>query len=258
MGHRAAGMVVAVVVTALMVGCSAGADTTAPARSAPGEQAGEQAGEPAGGGAPAADPAPLRQPDPFDLTRHSIDDPRSPWVVVNQRRPLRPATHRPELAVVEGYLVHPRVVRPLAALLGAGRRAALDLRVMSAYRSHGRQAQLYAGAVAARGAERAARTTAPAGHSEHQTGLAVDLGRASTGECNVQACFARTREARWLRRHAHRFGFVLRYPARGQRMTGYAHESWHFRHVGRPLATHLRRERIPTLEDAFGLVGAGS
>jgi D-alanyl-D-alanine carboxypeptidase len=201
---------------------------------------------------------PVTEEESFDLTRHSIDDPRSTWVVVNKRRALRPPTYTPEQAIVEGYLVHPRVVRPLTRLLVAGRRHGLDLRIMSAFRSYGRQAQLYAGAVAAQGAERAARTTAPAGHSEHQTGLAVDLGRASTGECNIAPCFAATREGRWLRRHAHRFGFVLRYPRGNRPMTGYAHESWHFRFVGRPLATHLRRDGIATLEDAFGLVGGGS
>ena len=212
--------------------------------------------EPSGGELAEHETAPA--PRQFDLTRHSRSDPDSIWVVVNQRRPLRPATHTPELEVVEGYLVHPRVVRPLTRLLAAGRRAGLDLRILSSYRSPGRQAQLYADAVAALGAGRASLTTAPAGRSEHQTGLAVDLGRATTGACNVAPCFARTREARWLRRHAHRFGFVVRYPAGGRAVTGYAHESWHFRYVGPPLARHLRRERIATLEEAFGLRGAGS
>ena len=192
----------------------------------------------------------------FDLTRHSTRDPRSTWVVVNRRRPLRPPTYTPDLDLVEGYFVHPRVVRPLTRLLATGRRHGLDLRLMSAYRSYGRQADLHAGAVAVRGPRQ--RTTAPAGASEHQTGLAVDLGRATTGACNVTSCFAGTREGRWLRRNAHRFGFVLRYPAGRARITGYAHESWHFRHVGRPLARHLHRERIPTLEEAFGLVGGPS
>ncbi len=102
---------------------------------------------------------------PFDLTRHSRSDPDSVWVLVDKRRPLRPATHTPELDIVEGYLVHPRVVRPLTRLLATGRRAGLDLRVLSAYRSYGRQAELYAGAVASLGPDRAALTTAPAGHS---------------------------------------------------------------------------------------------
>ena len=158
----------------------------------------------------------VETPTPFDLTRHSTTDPGSTWVVVNKRRALRPTTFEPDLAIVEGYQVHPRVVRPLARLLAVGRRTGLDLRIMSAYRSSGRQGYLYATAVAALGQARADLTTARAGHSEHQTGLAVDLGRATTGECNVTACFAGTREARWLKQNAHRFGFVLRYPERRQ------------------------------------------
>ena len=240
---------------ALVVACAAGCtadaeapqETSAPAGDVEAEAEAVQA---------AGEEAPARRP--FDLTRYSLSDPASIWVVVNRRRPLRPETHTPELDIVAGYLVHPRVVRPLTRLLAAGRRVGLDLRIMSAYRSYGRQAQLYANAVAALGADRAALTTAPAGRSEHQTGLAVDLGRATTGECNVAPCFARTREGRWLRRHAHRFGFVLRYPLGSRTTTGYAHESWHFRFVGRPLAQHLRRERTATLEEAFGLRDVGS
>lgn len=60
-------------------------------------------------------------------------------------------------------------------------------------------------------------TTAPAGASEHQTGLAVDFGQATTGAGTITACFAGTREGRWLRRNAHRFGFALRYPVRAWR-----------------------------------------
>ncbi|GAA5124414.1 hypothetical protein GCM10023339_45830 [Alloalcanivorax gelatiniphagus] len=246
-------------------GCSAGTPGEDPRAEPPGEQpSGEQPSGTAEAAVEAdaeAEPEPEAEMEvepPFDLTRRSTTDPRSAWVVVNRRRALRPATFEPRLSVVEGYQVHPRVVRPLTRLLAAGRREGLDLRIMSAYRSAARQGYLYAAAVAARGRARADLTTARAGHSEHQTGLAVDLGRASTGACNVTACFATTREARWLARNAHRFGFVLRYPDGGRPMTGIAHESWHFRFVGRPLAAYLRRERIPTLEEAFGLVGAGS
>ena len=247
---RTLGAGLAVVVLAL-TGCSAGAEKALRV-----EAPVEQPSEPVETVEPAE--AAVAEPEPFDLTRHSTTDPRSTWVVVNKRRPLRPTTFAPDLAIVEGYQVHPRVVRPLARLLATGRRAGLDLRIMSAYRSAGRQGYLYANAVAAQGQARADLTTARAGHSEHQTGLAVDLGRATTGECNVTACFAATREARWLARHAHRFGFVLRYPEGGRPMTGIAHESWHFRFVGRPLAAYLRREQVPTLEEAFGLRGAGS
>lgn len=213
---------------------------------------------PAATGDGAGDPPPAspNHPSPqatFDLSVHSTDRAASLWVVVNEQRPLRPVGYVPELTQVEGYQVDPRVAAGLRALLREGRRAGLDLRLMSAYRSFGYQSSLYAARVAELGEAGARRVVALPGHSEHQTGLAVDFGRRSTGECNVRPCFAQTAEGRWLERHAWQYGFVLRYPKGAQRITGYAAESWHYRYVGRPLAVHLRREGMTTLERAFGL-----
>ena len=62
------------------------------------------------------------------------------------------------------------------------------------------------------------------GCSEHHTGRALDLG--SPKEMTLSAAFARTREFRWLKRHAARFGFHLSYP-RGNRQ-GIEYEPWHW------------------------------
>jgi D-alanyl-D-alanine carboxypeptidase len=200
-----------------------------------------------------ASPTPATARAMFDLSAHPTDRAASLWVVVNRQRPLRPVGYVPELTQVEGYQVDPRVEDGLRALLRDGRRAGLDLRLMSAYRSFGYQSALFAARVAELGEAGARRVVALPGHSEHQTGLAVDFGRRSTGECNVQPCFAQTAEGRWLRRNAWQYGFLLRYPDGAGRITGYSAESWHYRYVGRPLAAHLRREGIATLERAFGL-----
>ncbi len=208
------------------------------------------------GAAPRPVPTATTPPAPqaaFDLSPHSTDRAASLWVVVNEQRPLRPVDYVPELTQVEGYQVDPRVADGLRALLRQGRRAGLDLRIMSAYRSFGYQSALFATRAAELGEAGARRVVALPGHSEHQTGLAVDFGRRSTGECNVEPCFAQTAEGRWLQRHAWQHGFLLRYPEGAERITGYSPESWHFRYVGRPLAAHLRREGIATLERAFGL-----
>jgi D-alanyl-D-alanine carboxypeptidase len=211
----------------------------------------------AGDGAPStpalASPRPPAPQATFDLAAHSNDRAASLWVVVNEQRPLRPVGYAPELTQVEGYQVDPRVAAGLRALLREGRRAGLDLRLMSAYRSFGYQSALFAARAAELGDAGARRVVALPGHSEHQTGLAVDFGRRSTGECNVRPCFAQTAEGRWLQRHAWQYGFVLRYPEGAERITGYSAESWHYRYVGRPLAAHLRREGVATLERAFGL-----
>ncbi len=68
------------------------------------------------------------------------------------------------------------------------------------------------------------RVNAVPGCSEHHTGRALDLG--APGHLTLEASFARTREFRWLERHAAKFGFRLSYP-RGNRQ-GIAYEPWHW------------------------------
>jgi hypothetical protein len=96
--------------------------------------------------------------------------------------------------------------------------------------------------------------TAPPGHSEHQTGLAVDIS-AIPPICSLDACFAQTPHGQWLAANAWRFGFVLRYPADKVAVTGFTFEPWHFRYIGVPLATEMHISGVKTLEEFFGLAG---
>ena len=98
-------------------------------------------------------------------------------------------------------------------------------------------------------------TSARAGHSEHQTGLALDIGAAS-GACSLSACFGDTAEGQWLVSNAWRFGFLLRYPADKAPVTGFAYEPWHFRYVGVGLSTTMHDSGTRTLEEHFGLAEA--
>ena len=68
------------------------------------------------------------------------------------------------------------------------------------------------------------RFVAAPGCSEHHTGRALDI--ASARHPDLDAGFARTREFKWLARHARRFGFHLSYP-RGNRH-GIGYEPWHW------------------------------
>lgn len=187
----------------------------------------------------------------IDLHQHPTTDADSLWVVVNKDRALDPIEYVPDSDLVEGYRVHQRVVAPLTRLLAAARSEGLDVRILSAYRSHGRQGELHAERSASVGTEAAEQLIAPPGHSEHQTGLAVDLGRSRTGVCNMDVCFGDTAEGRWLSANAWRFGFIERYRAEGRAVTGYAPEPWHFRFVGRELAAHMHEAGIVTLEEVF-------
>lgn len=76
---------------------------------------------------------------------------------------------------------------------------------------------------------------ARAGHSEHNTGLAVDIITTGANSDN----FDQTDEFKWLQNHAHEYGFILRYPEGKEYLTGYAYESWHYRYLGIDLATKV-------------------
>ncbi|MBE1874683.1 D-alanyl-D-alanine carboxypeptidase family protein [Myceligenerans sp. TRM 65318] len=222
---------------------------TAPAR---------QSGSPSvridvGRASPAPSPSPSESSS-FDLSRHSVTDPASPWVVVNKRRPLE-RDDVPRLTVVRGYLVRPEIARDLESMLGAAHHDGVDLTLRSAYRSWGKQAAVYDGWVASLGRDRADEISARPGHSEHQTGLAVDVGSSTRPGCDFEPCLADTEEGRWVARHAGEFGFLVRYTAANQDVTGYGPEPWHLRWVGRGLAAHMAATGIDSLEEVFDVPG---
>jgi zinc D-Ala-D-Ala carboxypeptidase len=184
-------------------------------------------------------------------------------VVVNKRRPLKPANFTPR------NLVQPRIslaVTGEAALLNRTTAAAAEkmfaaaaadgvsMTLASGYRSYATQAATYNGHVSARGQAAADTASARPGHSEHQTGWAFDIGDGG-GACAFQPCFAEQPAAVWAKANAHRFGFVVRYPWMFHQITGYFYESWHLRYIGVEAATDMRKRGIATLEEYFG-VGA--
>jgi len=191
----------------------------------------------------------------LDLVASSHTDPASPWVVVNKPNPLDPSGFEPELTTVRGYLVQPVLVDDLTALLAAAADDDVHLTLRSAYRSYDYQAEVYDGWVRQLGHERADQVSAHPGHSEHQTGLALDLGSSSRPECDFEACFADTTEGRWVAAHASDFGFLLRYTEQNTAVTGFAPEGWHVRYVGRELAAYMRNHEITTLEEVFDVPG---
>ena len=68
-------------------------------------------------------------------------------------------------------------------------------------------------------------TVAPAGTSEHQTGLAFDITVPGVS-------FTGTEQQKWLHKHCHEYGFVVRFTEEKRKITGFIAESWHFRYVG--------------------------
>lgn len=200
-------------------------------------------------------PSSRRTGTPIDLAAHSTTDPSSIWVVVNKTHPIRPPDFRPDLAIVRGYQVARPAADPLTRLLEAADAAGLGLKIESAFRSYAYQVHVHDQLVATEGSAAADRVSARPGYSEHQTGLAVDLITPAHPACDLTQCFARTPAGRWLAQHAWRYGFVVRYTAENQAVTGYGPEPWHLRYVGQPLAAWMRATGVSTLEQVFHVSG---
>lgn len=141
------------------------------------------------------------------------------------------------------------VMDDLAAMFKTAHAAGVDLHVGSGYRSYDTQSALFSRYSQQYGEAAASRFSARPGHSEHQSGLAVDLVGAD-GRCWVDECFKNTTAGVWLAKHAHEYGFILRYPEGKEDITGLIYESWHFRYVGRELAGALRQSGL-TLDEAW-------
>lgn len=89
--------------------------------------------------------------------------------------------------------------------------------VSSGYRDFAKQDELYR--------EKGSDYALPAGHSEHNLGLSLDIG-------SSLAAMNEAPEGAWLEKNAWKYGFILRYPKDKVRITGIQYEPWHFRYVG--------------------------
>lgn len=131
----------------------------------------------------------------------------------------------------------------------AARADNLDIFIKSGYRSYDTQEETYNWYIEndEGGVLSVDTYSARPGHSEHQTGLAIDINKAGDA-------FTNTVEAKWLNEHASEYGFILRYPEGKTDITGYKYESWHYRYVGEELAKVLYNDGDwITLEEYFGL-----
>lgn len=135
----------------------------------------------------------------------------------------------------------------LQELFSAAQADGISLYGVSAYRSYERQQELFEYYVERDGLETAKTYSAMPGHSEHQTGLAIDV-TGGNQSCVVEDCFAETPEAKWLADHAAEYGFIIRYLEGREGITGYKYEPWHLRYVGKEIAQEIASLGI-TLEE---------
>ena len=115
------------------------------------------------------------------------------------------------------------------------------LMVTSSYRDYKSQKEIYDYRVSTQGERKADETAARPGHSEHQTGLVIDM----TSKTEPLAdSFSNSEAYKWLKENAYKYGFIERYPEGKTYLTGYSPESWHWRYVGEEAAKLIHDEDI--------------
>ncbi len=159
--------------------------------------------------------------------------------LVNADNPV-PDDRQQEYTILdEGWMLDERCAAELQQLLSACREAGFDPEISEALVTRGLQEERFEARVqelVAQGLDEesaraeAARTVQPAGYSEHELGLAVDLRDADEDDDAMVA---------WLEENAWRFGFILRYPDGKSGVTGVGYVPWHYRYVGREAAQQI-------------------
>lgn len=123
----------------------------------------------------------------------------------------------------------------------------------SGYRSYWDQKIIYNNYVSWDGQANADTYSARPGHSEHQSGLAIDVCDSNVGAC-ISSGFDSTEQAKWINDNCYKYGLIIRYPKGKDNITGYMYESWHLRYVGVELATKLYQDgEWTTLEEYYGI-----
>lgn len=184
------------------------------------------------------------------------------WSLVNREAKLSPNfTPRLVTAPIDHTGSNMRVavsmVPKLKSLYAAAAKDGVKLMLSSAYRSVKDQQEIYNSYLTTRGQAYVDSYVALPGTSEHQTGLAVDISSYSS-ECRTQAaaCSLDFSAITWLRNNAADYGFIQRYPAGKQSITGVAGEAWHYRYVGTELANLLTANNL-TLDEFVNQIAPG-
>lgn len=119
----------------------------------------------------------------------------------------------------------------------------------SSFRNYRLQNELYVEYNNSYGKEFADRQSARAGHSEHQTGLVIDI-IAIQEDGGIDA-FEFTKEYIWMQKHAHEYGFIQHYKKGQEKYTGYMPEAWHYRYVGKDVAKYLYEHPETTFDEYY-------
>ena len=119
-----------------------------------------------------------------------------------------------------------------------------EIVINSAYRSYQDQQDIVNTYLNLYGQKYVNNYVAKPGFSEHQTGLAFDIG---SKKVNV---FANSEEYKWMLDNSYKYGFINRFPKKYENITEFRSEPWHYRYVGKEIAKYIYDNNI-TLEEYY-------
>ncbi|MCY9691567.1 M15 family metallopeptidase [Paenibacillus alginolyticus] len=165
-------------------------------------------------------------------------------LLVNKEHPVPPGGEETEAVnllehkeLLNGFIVldktiqlSPDLVQKFSKMISAAENDGVSrFLISSGYRDNKEQNKLYQ--------QMGAKYALPAGYSEHNLGLSLDIG-------STQAEMSQAPEGKWLKKNAWRFGFILRYPGNKTAITGIQSEPWHFRYVGLPHSAIMQEKNF--------------
>ena len=176
--------------------------------------------------------------------------------LINPSTKLSPEDYTPkDLVTVSGtsFQLRKQAADAVEDLVADARAAGHSIKVLSAFRSYQRQAALFNKYQAQYGTEYAERISARPGTSEHQLGLAADLGYTNS-RAELKEAFGQTPAGQWIAEHAVDYGLIVRYPVGKEEITGYKYEPWHVRYIGKEQAKAMQESGAETFEEYFGML----
>ncbi|WP_440103243.1 M15 family metallopeptidase [Glutamicibacter mishrai] len=180
-----------------------------------------------------------------------LSDASSLLALINPTTQLSPVDYTPTNLVSvggTGLTLRPEAADAVEDLIADARAAGHSIKLLSAYRSYSRQAALFNQYQSKYGTAYAERISARPGTSEHQLGLAADLGYTSS-QAELKEAFGQTPAGIWIAEHAIDYGLIIRYPQGKEEITGYKYEPWHVRYIGKEHAKALAESGAETYEE---------
>lgn len=194
----------------------------------------------------------------LDIDKDDYSDPvvikeYSDEVLVNKHRQLSKDYEPSDLVKIDAKYAALKnqkasriAVNAFISMYKAAEKEGYGLVINSSYRSYDDQEEICNQYKELYGDSYVQKYVALPGFSEHQTGLAFDIGSTKS---NV---FANSKEYEWVQDNAYKYGFIQRFPKGYEDITGFRAEPWHYRYVGKKIAKYIYENKI-TYEEYYAM-----